>query len=210
MASPEQWRTFLRQCLMNRVDVSEFRDLSKLLFTRSPIAEAPLLDALLESQDATGAKWDPLLPIYIDVLSKTGRVKASTVLGSLLRHSSIREKPPSEDQAKKRKRYTLMTDVKVLQDIILSVSSGSIPRSLTEAANLLSAVADWIQAVLASNNSRVDDVQQDGLLGSPDSMSLFESLGILLAVLAGSGKGLEVLSADSHEGICFPRCNPMR
>lgn len=203
MASPEQWRTFLRQCLMNRIDVSEFRDLSKLLFTRCPIAEAALLDALLESQDATHSKWDPLLPLYIDVLSKTGRIKASTVLGSLLGHSSIREKPPSEDQAKKRKRYTLMTDVKIIQDIMLSVSTGSIPRSLTEAANLLSAVADWIQAFLAWNNSHVDDVQQDGLLSSPDSVSLFESLGILLAVLAGSGKGLEVLSADSHEGIFF-------
>jgi mediator of RNA polymerase II transcription subunit 5 len=205
MASSEQWRTFLCQCLMNRIDVHEFRDLSKLLSTRCPIPESALLDALLEAQDATGAKWDPLPPLYIDVLSKTGRLKASSVLGSLLKHSSVSvgDKPPSgmELQNQKRKRYTLMTDVKIVQDVMLAVSTGSIPRSVTEAAGLLSAVADWIQAVLAWNSSRVDDVQQDGLMGSPDATSLFESLGILLAVLAGAGKGLEVLSVDSHQGI---------
>lgn len=207
MASSEQWRTFLRQCLMNRIDVHEFRDLSKLLSTRCPIPESALLDVLLEARDATGAKWDPLPPLYIDVLSKTGRLKASSILGSLLKHSSVSVggKPPSEMelQNQKRKRYTLMTDVKIVQDVMLAVSTGNIPRSVTEAVGLLSAVADWIQAVLAWNSSRVDDVQQDGLMGSPDATSLFESLGILLAVLAGARKGLEVLSADSHQGIIF-------
>lgn len=198
MAS-DQWRTFLRQCLVNRIDVDEFRDLSKLLFFRCQLPESALLGILLESQDATGIKWDPLLPLYIDCLCKTGRVKTSTVLGSLLKHSSIHEK--SQSDPKKRKRYSLMTDIKVIQDIMLSVSTGSTPRTVSEAINLFSAVVDWIQAVLAWNNNRVDNGQQDGLMGSPDVMSLFESLGILLAVLSGAGKGLEVLSADSHEGI---------
>ena len=36
-----------------------------------------------------------------------------------------------------------------------------------------------------------------------DAVSLFESLGILLAALSGTAKGLEVLSADSHEGIAL-------
>lgn len=156
---------------------------------------------LLESQAATGIKWDPLLPLYIDCLCKMGRAKASTILGSLLKHSSICEKTPSENQEKKPKRYTLMTDIKVVQDLMLLISTGSIPRTLTEAEKLFAVVIDWIQAVLAWNNNRVDDGQQDGLMGSPDIVSLFESLGILLAVLSGAGKGLEVLSSDSHEGI---------
>jgi mediator of RNA polymerase II transcription subunit 5 len=33
-------------------------------------------------------------------------------------------------------------------------------------------------------------------MGDPDAVSLFESLGILLAALSGTGKGLEVLSSD--------------
>lgn len=202
MASSEQWRTFLHQCLIKRVDVTEFRSLTKLLYLRCSIAEVPLMDLLLESQAATGIKWDPLLPLYIDCLCKMGRVKASTVLGSLLKHSSICEKLQSEHKEKKQKRYTLMTDIKVIQDLILPVSTGNIPRTLAEATNLFSAVVDWIQAVLAWNNKTMDDgQQQDGLMGSPDLVSLFESLGILLAVLSATGKGLEVLSSDSHEGI---------
>lgn len=191
---------------MKRVDVNEFKDLSKLLFSRCPIADASLIDMLLESQAATGIKWDPLLPHYIDCLCKMGRVKASTILGSLLKHSSVCEKPPSEHQTKRR-RYTLMTDIKVIQDLMLSVSTGSIPRTLTEAINLFTVVVDWIQAVLAWNSNRVDDGQQDGLMGSPDLVSLLESLGILLAVLSGAGKGLEVLSSDSHEGISCVLCS---
>lgn len=206
MASTEQWRTFFRQCLTNRVDVNEFRDLSKLLFSRCSIPEATLLDALLESQDGTAIKWDPLLPLYIDVLCKTGRVKVPTVLTSLLKHSSICEKAP-EIHGKNSKRYTLMTDIKVIQDIMLSASTGNIPRSLTDAVSLLSVVADWIQAVLAWNNSRVDNAQQEGLMNSPDAVSLFESLGILLAVLSGAGKGLEVLTTDSQEGIFLMSCD---
>lgn len=184
---------------MKRVDVNEFRNLTKLLYLRCPIAEVPLMDSLLESQAATGIKWDPLLPLYIDCLCKMGRAKASTVLGSLLKHSSIGEK--SEPQEKKRKRYTLMTDIKVIQDLMLLISTGNIPRTLVEATNLFTVVVDWIQAVMAWNNNHMDDGQQDGLMGSPDLVSLFESLGILLAVLSATGKGLEVLSSDSHEGI---------
>lgn len=100
-----------------------------------------------------------------------------------------------------------MTDIKVIQDLMLSVSTGSIPRTLTEAINLFTVVVDWIQAVLAWNSNRVDDGQQDGLMGSPDLVSLLESLGILLAVLSGAGKGLEVLSSDSHEGISCVLCS---
>lgn len=207
MASSEQWRTFLHQCLIKRIDVNEFKDLSKLLFSRCEIADAPLIDMLLESQAATGIQWDPLLPLYIDCLCKMGRMKASTILGSLLKHSSICEKPPSE---KKPKRYTLMTDIKVVQDLMLLISTGSIPRTLTETEKLFAVVVDWIQAVLAWNNNRVDDGQQDGLMGSPDIVSLFESLGILLAVLSGAGKGLEVLSSDSHEGICRVQCSRLQ
>lgn len=201
MAPSEQWGLFFQQCLNNRVDAAEFRDLSKLLSARCPIKESALLDTLLDSQGATGTKWDPLLPLYIDCLCKSGRVKTSIVLRSLLKHSSISAKPQVEDQEGKRRCYTLMTDIKVIQDILMSVSTGNVPKNLTEAINIFCAVIDWLQTVLSWNSNHLDEDQQGGLMGSPDYVSLFESLGILLAVLAGAGKGLEVLSSSSHQGI---------
>ncbi|KAJ5556806.1 hypothetical protein N7494_000721 [Penicillium frequentans] len=91
VASPEKWRTFLHQCLAHRVDVDEFKDLCKLMLTRSPVREDELLDMLLEARGASTIIWDPLLPVYIDGLCKAGQVKWSSALTSVLAHSSIRD-----------------------------------------------------------------------------------------------------------------------
>ncbi|KAB8199084.1 mediator of RNA polymerase II transcription subunit 5 [Aspergillus parasiticus] len=207
MTSSEQWRAFLHQCLMRRIDAAEFKNLSKILSRRCPIAEGTLLDVLLEIRLATGIKWDPLLPLYIDCLCKMGKVQTSTVLTSLLKYSSIHDKPQCHGsetvQSKKAlKCYTLMTDIRVIQDAMLSVSTGSTPKSLAEAVGIFSAIIDWIQAVVAWHNNHIDPSQQTGgLMSSPDAVSLFESLGILLTALSGTGKGIEVLSSDSHEAL---------
>lgn len=218
MAS-EQWRIFLDQCLKHRVDANEFKNLSGLLVARRPIAEDVLLEALCEARAetaATGVRWDPLIPVYIDCLCKTGRVGVSKVLGVLLKKSSIHELPQSQSQSqsqspdeqkeqetanKEKKCYTLMTDIRVIQDTMLAISTGNhTPRTLVEAANIFSAAVDWIQAVVAWHNQ---NQQTGGLMSSPDVVSLFESLGILLAALSGTAKGLDVLSSDSNEGISF-------
>ncbi|PWY86256.1 mediator of RNA polymerase II transcription subunit 5 [Aspergillus heteromorphus CBS 117.55] len=207
MTSSEQWGIFLRRCLLHRIDAAEFKSLTRLLLQRCPIAEAPLLDVLLETRLATGIKWDPLLPLYIDCLCKMGLVQTSTVLNCLLKYSSIHDKPqpPGQEavQIKQRQKcYTLMTDIRVVQDAMLSVSTGTTPKTFSEAICIFNAIVDWIQAVVAWHNGHMDASHQTGgLMGSPDAVSLFESLGILLAALSGTGKGLEVLSAVSHEAL---------
>lgn len=218
MASSEQWGTFLRQCLDHRIDAAEFKTLSRLLFQRCPIAEDVLLDVLLETWLATGIKWDPLLPLYIDCLRRMGRLQIPTVLHSLLKHSSIHEKlgkkeasSPGGMEKKKKKSnglqqcYTFMTDGRVMQDVMLSMSAGNIPATMAEAIGIFSATVDWIQAVVAWHNSHMDAGQQTGgLMSSPDAASVFETLGIILTALSGNVKGLEVLSGDSHAGGFCP------
>ncbi|RAK72118.1 putative RNA polymerase II mediator complex subunit Nut1 [Aspergillus fijiensis CBS 313.89] len=207
MTSSEQWGIFLHRCLLHRIDAAEFKSLSRLLLQRCPITEALLLDVLLETRLSTGIKWDPLLPLYIDCLCKMGLVQTSTVLNALLKHSSIHDKHQSSSVEvypgkKSRSCYTLMTDIRVVQDAMLSVSTGSVPKSFSEAISIFTAIIDWIQAVVAWNSSHIDSGHQNpGLISSPDAVSLFESLGILLAALSGTTKGLEVLSADSQEAL---------
>ncbi|KAJ5673987.1 hypothetical protein N7462_009426 [Penicillium macrosclerotiorum] len=198
MASSEQWRTFLHRCLAHRVDVDEFKDLFKLMLSRAPVNESELLDLLLEARAASNVTWDPLLPVYLDGLCKTGQVKASAALACLLKHSSIRPK----SEALKGKVSTLMTDIKVIQDVMLSISAGVIPTSIDEVADLYAATVEWIMAVVAWHNANLDVSQQTGgFFSSPDAVSLFESLGILLAALSGTAKGLEMLSSDLHQGL---------
>nr|Q5B503.2 RecName: Full=Mediator of RNA polymerase II transcription subunit 5; AltName: Full=Mediator complex subunit 5 [Aspergillus nidulans FGSC A4] len=206
MAS-EQWRAFVQRCLLHRIDAAEFRDLSMLLFQRCPIGDLLLTETLLQARLATGIKWDPLLPVYIDCLCRMGRVQIPTVLTALLKHSSIHDKPsPGADVASVKKNakprakcYTLMTDIRVIQDAMLSINSGTTVKTLLEVIHTFCAIADWIQAIIAWHNSQLDADQPAGMMGSPDAMLLFEAVGILLSVLAGTGKGIEVLSAGPHE-----------
>jgi mediator of RNA polymerase II transcription subunit 5 len=197
-ASPDQWRTFVQRCLAHRVDVDEFKDLSKLMQNRSPLKENDLLDLLLEARAASSIAWDPLLPVYVDGLCKVGQVKAASALRRLLAHSSIRQKSHS-----KPNMSTLMTDIKVIQDVMLSISTGAIPRRIAEAAELYDATVDWIVAFVEWHNHGLSQ-QTGGLMSSPDAVSLFESLGILLAALSGTSKGLETLSSDHHQGMQPP------
>lgn len=224
-----QWKTFFHRCLLHRIDAAEFRELSKLLFQRYPINDAPLMDALLSTRVAASAvKWDPLLPLYIDSLCKMGHVRISTVLTCLLKCSSLHDKPESgveaapdrgdadanatsasekqkDDSASKAKCYTLMTDSRVVQDVMLAISTGATAKMpLLEVINAFSAVADWVQAIVGWHNSLLGAGQPVGMMGTPDGVLLFESVGILFAALAGTAKGLEVLSADTHEGSYHP------
>lgn len=209
----KQWNIFLYQCLKHRIDASEFKNLSGILASRCPIAESSLLDALCEmrrGEATTGVKWDPLIPVYIDCLCKTGRVGVSAVLAGLLKWSSVLE--PSEQKKqipsslssssgimRGKECYTLMTDIRVIQDVMLSVSTGShTPRTMVDAVSVFSAAVDWIQAVVGWHHRHQ---QTGGLMASPDVVSLFESLGILLAALSGTAKGLDMLSSDSNDGI---------
>lgn len=172
--------------------------MTKLMLARSPVKENELLDLLLEARASSAIAWDPLLPVYVDSLCKIGRVKSASALVALLSHSSIR------GLSTKRKASTLMTDIKVIQDVMMAVSTGSIPRSVAEAADLYAATVEWIVAVVAWHHDSLNGQQVGGLMSSPDAVSLFESLGILLAALSGTTKGLEMLSSDNRQGVlCF-------
>lgn len=212
-SSAEQWRLFLDQCLKHRIDANEFKNLSNILAARCSVSESVLVDVLCDVRAvgaAAGVKWDPLVPVYIDCLCKTERVKISSVLAGLLKRSSIlpqsqsQSQTQSSDESEKSKQqkkngYTLMTDIRVIQDVMLAVSTGnSTPRTAAEAMDIFSAAVDWIQAVVAWHQQQHQ--QTGGLMGSPDVVSLFESLGILLAALSGTTKGVDVLSSD-NEGI---------
>jgi len=211
-SSAEQWRLFLDQCLKHRIDANEFKNLSTLLAARCQVAEPVLVDVLCDVRAvgaAAGIKWDPLIPVYIDSLCKTERVRISSVLGGLLKRSSIlpQSQPQSQssDESEKSKQqtkngYTLMTDIRVIQDVMLAVSTGnSTPGTAAEAMDIFSAAVDWIRTVIAWHQQYQ---QTGGLMGSPDVVSLFESLGILLAALSGTPKGLDVLSSDNEGILC--------
>ncbi|KAJ5579062.1 hypothetical protein N7450_007929 [Penicillium hetheringtonii] len=170
-ANSDRWRTFLHRCLSQRVDVDEFKGLSKLMLNRSPVKEDELLDLLLGARATSSVSWDPLLPVYVDGL----------FFDSHDRHKS-------HSRCYDGRLHWCHT------------------RTITEAADLFAAAAGWIEAVVSWNNENLDIMQQaSGLMSNPDAVSLFESVGILLAALFNTSKGIDALTSTwidrAHQGL---------
>lgn len=200
----EQWNKLLHQCLSRRISADKFRELAKILFERGAIPQGAIIDAVLESRDVTNVYWDPLIPLYVDTLRRLGMIKIPDVLSSLLKHSSISEKghePNANTINNPTKPSTLLTDYRILQDLLMAVTSGWAPKSAQEARRTFSSVADWMFALISWNSASSNDENTLGVLGtSQDAVQVFESVGILLAALVGGSNALDTLSTTSAEG----------
>lgn len=202
MGAPiNQWRKLFQQCLSRRVGVHDLQKLLGVLWRRSSLAEASIVDALLECRPATG-QYDPLISLYMDLLIKLGLVKIPTVLKELFQYSSI---APKDERLVdlNAKATTLMADTRIVQDVMILLSSGNCSLSLSETVAIFSVLADWILAIVRWHNSNLsEDQQTGGIQSSSDASSLFESIGILFVAVSGLEKGLEALSLDKPEGAC--------
>ncbi|EEP81932.1 conserved hypothetical protein [Uncinocarpus reesii 1704] len=151
--------------------------------------------------------WDPLIPLYTDVLQKLGYVGVPEVLKLLLSYSTIYDeshpisKAGSDGRAVKRKRTisTLMTDNKIIQNAMAAITMGRGPKATRGAIDTFNAVADWISALLAWSPSGEgpDSEHFGGILGHKDAACIFGSLGLLLVALAATEKGVNALSSLS-------------
>lgn len=212
-SSAEQWSKLLRQCLSRRLDAEEVRELAKLLSERDPIPEGKLIDVVLDSRTVTNVPWDPLIPVYVDVLRQLGMIKIPDILSSLLQHSSISEQnndPIKKTAKQSTKVNTFLTDYRILQDILIVVTAGWVPKSHREARRTFSSVSDWVFALLSWNSANTDENLGGGLGSSQDAVQVFESIGVLLAALIGGGNVLDSLSTPNAEGTvpkspCIPQ-----
>lgn len=206
MAAPiDQWRKLLSECLARRIDVAEFCNLVKLLSKRAPLPEASLVDVILESRTVTNGQYDPLIPLYIDALTKIGKAKIAPVLNGLRRHSSVGNYSQSADDSKKgtaKLSSTLMTDTRIVQDAIVPISTPGLPLTSREVTSIFTEVSEWILTLIrAHTSSLAEDQQSGGLLNLPDALALFESLGIMLIALSATERGLDALSSDLSQGM---------
>ncbi|OAX79225.1 hypothetical protein ACJ72_06457 [Emergomyces africanus] len=202
-SSSALWKTLLHRCLSQRTDASEFRDLAKLMLNRYSIPAKRLLDLILESRSVTNVPWDPLIPLYVDTLHRLERVAIEDILESLLAHSTVSQKqvPAQNRSVTKAPVSTLMTDYCIIHNATIAATSGHAPKTVADAVNTFSALANWISALLSWNSSREPVGDPVGsLTKSPDALAVFESLGILFAALVGTEKSVNALSTPKSKG----------
>ncbi|EEQ83598.2 RNA polymerase II mediator complex subunit Nut1 [Blastomyces dermatitidis ER-3] len=202
-SSSAQWKTLLRRCLSQRTDASEFRAFAKLMLNRYSIPARRLIDIILALRCVTNVPWDPLIPLYVDTLHRLGSIKLEDILESLLAQSTVSQKQVAAQNGSTTKApvSTLMTDYCIIHNATIAATSGHAPRTTSDAANTFSALAKWILALLSWNSSRepVGDPAAS-LTNSPDTLAVFESLGILFAALMSTEKAVNALSASGPKG----------
>ncbi|EDN09154.1 conserved hypothetical protein [Histoplasma mississippiense (nom. inval.)] len=136
--------------------------------------------------------------LYVDTLHRLGSIKLEDILESLLAHSTVSQKQASvqNGSATKTPLSTLMTDYCVIHNATIAATSGHAPKTIAEAGNTFSALAQWILSLLSWNSSREPEGDpSSSLTSSPDALTVFESLGILFAALASTERSVNALSA---------------
>jgi mediator of RNA polymerase II transcription subunit 5 len=202
----EQWRKLLHECVARRIEVDVFRKLVKILSRRAQLQQASLVDVLLESQSITADifPYDPLIPRYATALRKLGLIRTATLLDGLRKQSFIDSQSTAgaEQRQKAVNPSMLMTDTRIVQDLIAPLSSSSLSLTTHDIQNIFAVTAEWILDVARWHASNINDEHQmGGLMSSPDALALFESLGILLVALSATAKGHDALASESTSGM---------
>lgn len=202
----QQWRKLLQECVARRVEGDLFRKLVKILSRRAPLQQAALVDVLLESRSITADifPYDPLIPRYATALRKLGLIRTASLLDGLRKRSSLGNQSTegAEQGQKTAKASMLMTDIRIVQDLIAPLSSSSLSLSTNDIQSIFAITAEWILDVARWHASDINDEHQiGGLMSSPDALALFESLGILLVALSATAKGHDALASESTSGM---------
>ena len=206
MKPAEQWQKLLRESVARRIEVDVFRKLVKILSRRAPIQQALLVDVLLDSRSVTANifLYDPLIPRFATALRKLGLIRTTTLLDGLRKRSSLGSQSIEKvDHGEKTTcQSMLMTDTRIVQDLIGPLSSSSLPLSTNDIQRMFATTAEWILDVSRWHASNINEENQmGGLMSSPDALALFESLGILLVAISATAKGHDVLASDNTSGM---------
>lgn len=201
----QQWRKLLHECVARRIEVDVFCKLVKILARRAPLQQAYLVGVLLESRAVTADifPYDPLIPRYATALRKLGLIRTATLLDGLRKQPFIESQSTADaEQSQKTVNSSiLMTDTRIVQDLIAPLSSSSPSLDTQDIQSIFAITAEWILDVARWHTSNINDENQmGGLMSSPDALALFESLGILLVALSATAKGHDALASESTSG----------
>lgn len=210
-ACDPEWVHLLKRCISERIIVSEFRDFSKIMMRRHPISGKELIRIVLDARSASNIMWDPLVPLYVEALHKLDFVTIPEILKRLLKYSTLYEDshpvPKTESDGKgpkrKKKASTLMTDNKIIQNVLTAITMGHGPKSTWSVIETLKAIADWISTLFAWSPSAdgPQKGQSGGILGHQDAACIFGTLGLLLVGLAATEKGVSGFSSLNQKGM---------
>ncbi|KAH9210955.1 mediator complex, subunit Med5 [Leptodontidium sp. 2 PMI_412] len=164
-ASLNAWQTFLARCIEARLDPETFTTYVEVLETQEPLPASRIAALFLAPREGSDFALDPLVVQYIQALLSSGKVNVPTILRGLWKVSSFREQAnggiegqkdgENDDGGKvkavKRWKNSYTAEETLFYRITKHISSGTAPRDLQEAVELITVCTQWMETVLSAS-----------------------------------------------------------
>ena len=210
MSAAQVWTKFLSHSLATRLDTETFESYVQLLSSKHPLSAAHVSDLFLRPTESNDACLDPRVPRYVQAMLGLELVTVSSILKSLHRYStfgiqagSAHSNADASESKKeldgengkghgksrtKRWTHSYAADEMLFYRTAKYITSGSAPRGVHAALELILACIQWMELVTTAADA------QHEMLNLGEISATTMALGTLLAAAIDNGYVLQVLS----------------
>jgi mediator of RNA polymerase II transcription subunit 5 len=171
MSSLQTWQKFLAHSLATRLEPEAFESYIQILSAKHPLPPSRISDLFLRPTEDNTVCLDPRIPRYLQVLLAHQLVTLPGVLNSLWKVSSYRPLPSEgndgidgkegDSSAEKKhakddgKRWTnsYTSEETLFYRLTKYISSGTAPKDVQEAVELVIVCIQWMETVVAAGNA---------------------------------------------------------
>ena len=219
MSAAQSWTRFLSHSLATRLDTETFESYVQLLITKHPLSPAHISDIFLRPTETNDASLDPRIPRYVQSMLHLELITVPSILRLLHRYSTfgIQAESSHEDseadkngsdekendkkngarQKWKRWTHSYATDEMLLYRMAKYITSGSTPRDIQQAVELVLVCIQWMELVTAAANAQ-PEILNLGAHGNAEEISATTmALGTLLVAVIDNGYVIRALSKES-------------
>ena len=214
MSAAQTWTKFLSHSLATRLDTEPFESHVQLLAAKHPLSPAHISDLFLRPTETNDACLDPRIPRYVQAMLGLELVTVSSVLRALHRYSTFgiqvesahndasngKEAQSGEKEKKSKwKRWTLSyaADEMLFYRMAKHIASGSTPRNIQQAVELILVCIQWMELVTAAASAQ-HEILNLGAHGNAEEISAtIMALGTVLAAVIDNAYIIQAISKGS-------------
>lgn len=205
--SSNQWPRFVHQCVSHRIHGAKFQALAGVLQQDSPATGSQIVKAVLSSRQISCTPSDPLISRYIDALFAIGLVHVPDIISSLLqiwRTNAYKESSQDEGLSHARILDTIESDGRIVEEVLIAITTGKARLTAGEAAQSLSIVCDWLLIIVAWATSSAGTEEAHDTR-PPVVAAFFENVGFLFATVVQQERGIAAITSLTSKGESWSR-----
>jgi mediator of RNA polymerase II transcription subunit 5 len=220
MSTTQAWTKFCSHSLATRLDTETFESYVQLLAAKHPLSPAHISDLFFRPIETNNASLDPRIPRYVQAMLALELVTVPSVLRAMHRYSTFgiqaetsqenddAEKEGSEEKVREKgtgvvkKKWTrwthsYSTDEMLFYRMAKYITSGSAPRNIQQAVELILVCIQWMELVITASNAQ-QEILNLGVHGNAEEISATTmALGTLLAAVIDNVLIIRALSKGS-------------